>query len=91
MASLREAALLLFDALDRLEIDYAIGGSFASSFHGVARATQDLDVVVELPRNRVQDLYQAVASHFCADEEAMRDAIQRGLSFNLIHFDWRFT
>jgi hypothetical protein len=89
-ASLREAALLFFDTLDRLEIDYAIGGSFASSFHGVARATQDLDLVVALPLNRVPDLYQAVAPHFYADEEAMRDAIRRGLSFNLIHFDSGF-
>ena len=47
MASLRDAALLLFDTLDQLGIHYAVGGSFASSFHGIARATQDLDLVVE--------------------------------------------
>jgi hypothetical protein len=52
MASLRDAALLLIETLDRLGIHYAIGGSFASSFHGIARATQDLDLVVELPMNR---------------------------------------
>jgi hypothetical protein len=90
MSSLRDAALLLFDVLDQLGIAYAIGGSFASSFHGIARATQDLDLVVELPANRARALYQAVAPHFYADEETMLDAIRTGLSFNLIHLDSGF-
>ena len=89
-SSLRDAAVLLFDTLDRLSISYAIGGSFASSFHGIARATQDIDLVVELPANRVNDLYQAVSPHFYVDEEAMSDAIRRGLAFNLIHFESGF-
>ncbi len=61
MSSLRDAALLLFEVLDQLDISYAVGGSFASSFHGIARATQDLELVVELPSNRVRDLYQVVS------------------------------
>lgn len=90
MSSLRDAAVLLFETLDQLGIHYAVGGSFASSFHGIARATQDLDLVVELPANRVKDLYEAVSPHFYADEETMLDAIRRGLSFNLIHLDSGF-
>jgi hypothetical protein len=86
MTSLREAALLLFGTLDQLGIHYAIGGSFASSFHGIARATQDIDLIVDLSANRVEDLYRAISPHFYADEETMLDAIRRGLSFNLIHF-----
>ena len=34
--------------LDALEIRYSIGGSLASSIHGVPRATQDADVAVAL-------------------------------------------
>ncbi len=85
MSSLRDAAFLLFEALDRVGIHYAVGGSFASSFHGIARATQDLDLVVELSADRVPSLYEAVSPFFYADEGAMLDAIRRGLSFNLIH------
>ncbi len=87
MASLRDAALQLFTALDRLGIRYAVGGSFASSFHGIARATQDIDVVVELPEIVAKALNLAVSSDFYADHETMLDAIRRGLSFNLIHFE----
>lgn len=85
-SELRDAAVELFEALDTLGISYAVGGSFASSLHGIARATQDLDVVIELSTARVTELYRALAGSFYADEEAMRDAIRRGLSFNVIHF-----
>ncbi len=78
MASLHDAALQVFSALDRLRIRYAVGGSFASSFHGIARATQDLDVVVELTEEGARELFQAVAPDFYADEKTMLDAIRRG-------------
>ena len=77
----------MFSALERLRIRYAVGGSFASSFHGIARATQDLDVVVELTEEGARELFQAVAPDFYADEETMLDAIRRGMSFNLIHLE----
>ena len=87
MASLRDAALQLFTTLDRLGIRYAVGGSFASSFHGIARATQDIDVVVELREVVAKALYIAVSPDFYADDDAMVDAIRRGMSFNLIHLE----
>jgi hypothetical protein len=90
MSSLREAAAALFEILDRLGIAYAVGGSFASSVHGAARATQDLDLVVDLSANRVGEFHAAVAKQFYADEQAMLDALRLGRSFNLIHLDSGF-
>lgn len=87
MSSLREAAVSLFETLDRLGIAYAVGGSLASSLHGVARATQDIDVVIDLQNDQIADLYQALAPQFYIDDGAMREAIGRGSSFNAIHFD----
>ncbi|MBM3738540.1 MAG: hypothetical protein FJW39_22400 [Acidobacteria bacterium] len=40
--------------------------------HGIARAAQDLDVVVDLPAMRVGELYRAVSREFHVDEEPMR-------------------
>jgi hypothetical protein len=85
MSSLRHAAQQLIDALRQTSIPYAIGGSFASSIHGIARATQDLDLIIDLALNRVLDLHAAIAPHFYADGQAMRDAILQGSSFNAIH------
>jgi len=87
MSSLREAALTLFQTLDRLGISYAIGGSFASSVHGVARATQDIDVVIDLGANQIRDFCHALSAEFYVDEGAAAEAVGRGRSFNLIHFD----
>jgi hypothetical protein len=90
MSSLREAAVELFGALDRLGIRYAVGGSFASSVHGVSRVTQDIDVVAALPAELVHELYVAISGRFYADEEVMLDAIRRGSAFNVIHLESGF-
>jgi len=85
MTSLRDGALALFAALETLGIEYAVGGSFASSLHGVARATQDLDLVIDLPLRRVPELFAALAPNFYVDDEAMAHAVRLGVSFNVIH------
>ena len=90
MSELRDAAQSLFEALDRLGIAYAVGGSFASSLHGIARATQDIDLIVELSLAQVDGLDSAIAKDFYADVNAMREAIQRGMSFNVIHLESGF-
>ncbi len=43
-----QALLPVVDALDSLKVDDYIGGSVASSFTGVARATQDADLIADL-------------------------------------------
>jgi hypothetical protein len=37
--------LLVTQTLERLDIPYAVGGSLASSLHGVMRSTLDVDIV----------------------------------------------
>ncbi|MBC8449572.1 MAG: hypothetical protein H8D78_17635, partial [Chloroflexi bacterium] len=40
--------LAVVDALETLDVPYAIGGSLASALHGVMRATMDADLVADL-------------------------------------------
>lgn len=77
-------ALDIAAILDYLGIPYLIGGSIASAVWGEARATQDIDVVVELANHQIDALLQAVSPRFYASETAIRDAIQHATSFNLI-------
>ena len=42
-----DALKLLLSKLDECGIPYMITGSFASNIHGLPRATQDADVVIE--------------------------------------------
>jgi hypothetical protein len=86
MSSLRQAAISLFETLDELRIIYAVGGSFASSLHGVSRATQDLDIVIDLSEAQVAALFKALSPAFYVDQDSMMLAIRSGIAFNVIHF-----
>lgn len=82
--------MLVVDALEVLDVPYAIGGSFASALHGVMRATMDADLVADLRQQNVAPFVQALGEVFYADAEMMRDAIREHSSFNLIHLDTMF-
>jgi hypothetical protein len=73
------------DVLERLGVEYSVVGSVASSFHGVARSTIDIDVVAELPGARVDELVTALAPDYYVDLDAARDAVKRRSMFNLVH------
>jgi hypothetical protein len=82
--------LLVTQTLERLGIPYAVGGSLASSVHGVMRSTLDVDIVADMRLEHIQPLVAALSKEFYADDEMMRDAIQHHSSFNLIHFETAF-
>jgi hypothetical protein len=85
MGSVRDAAVRAGALLDSMGIAYALGGSFASSIHGVARATQDLDLIAAISPAQIGVFVAAFQEEFYVDGESMRSAIQFRRSFNLIH------
>lgn len=82
--------LLVTQTLEQIGIPYAVGGSFASSVHGVMRSTLDVDIVADIKIEHIAPLISALAKEFYADDEMMRDAIERHSSFNLIHYETAF-
>ncbi len=82
--------LLVTQTLENLGISYAIGGSLASSLHGVMRSTLDVDIVADMRLEHIQPLVAALSKEFYADDEMMRDAIEHKSSFNLIHYETAF-
>lgn len=82
-----QVALKVGACLDELGIPWIVGGSVASSIHGVPRATQDIDLVAELRRTHAKPLATALEAEFYIDEDAIRDAVLRRASFNLVHLD----
>ena len=71
--------------LDNLGVPYLVGGSLASSLHGIPRATQDADLLANLRIEHVQPFAAAVSPSFYVDAERVRHAVQRRSSFNLVH------
>jgi hypothetical protein len=82
--------LLVTKTLERLHIPYAVGGSLASSLHGVMRSTLDVDIVADMNFEHIPLLVAELSKEFYADEGMMRDAVERRSSFNLIHYDTAF-
>ncbi len=71
--------------LDTLKIPYCVGGSLASSIHGIPRATMDGDVVAELQLRHCRPLADALSASFLVSLDAVIQAVQNEKSFNAIH------
>jgi hypothetical protein len=80
----------VIEAFDRLEIPYLVGGSVASSVHGIARPTLDADFVAAIREDQIEDFAAELKSDFYADPEMMRQALKHHRCFNLIHYDSSF-
>jgi len=83
-----QAELLRYtiDVLERLSIPYMLVGSLASTAYGEPRFTQDIDIVVDLPLDRVCDFCAAFpAPEFFIHEDAVRQAVQNQFQFNVLH------
>ena len=78
------------DALEALGARYYVGGSLASSVHGVPRASIDADVVTDLGADQVGAFVARLQAAYYVDETRARAAIQARRSFNLIHLATMF-
>ncbi len=79
-----DVALRVAEALERCGVAYFLGGSLASSFQGEPRATNDVDLVVDLPDAAVAPLVAALGPDFDVDEGALRRAVRERSSWNVI-------
>jgi hypothetical protein len=60
-------------------------GAFAATVYGVTRVTYDIDIVVDLDESHIQALADAYPlPRYYADPAHMRNAIRRGMMFNII-------
>jgi hypothetical protein len=59
----------VFDALRDLDIPFMVSGSLAANFYGVARATQDADLVLELSRLPIDAFAHRLAAQFDVDSQ----------------------
>ena len=79
------AALEAARIIEDLGVRWFLGVSLASSLLGVPRATLDADIVADLAPTHVRPFLDALGDAWYAEETAIRDAILRRSSFNLIH------
>jgi len=67
-------------------ITYRVVGSMASMAYGEPRFTNDVDIVAELPLDKVLALCAAFpAPEYYVSEQAARSAVQKRFQFNILH------
>jgi hypothetical protein len=72
-------------ALKSLGIRFAVGGSLASSVHGVVRADFEIDLVAMIFPPQARLLAKALGPDWYADPAIMEQALRERRAFNLIH------
>lgn len=72
--------------LARLQIVYAVGGSWASSLLGKPRLTNDADMIVEPFPGKEEDFCASFDEDYYVSLPMIQDAIKRRSSFNIIHW-----
>jgi hypothetical protein len=85
-----EVTLKVTAVFEKLGVRYLIGGSLASTLHGMVRTTQDSDIITEMRPEHIQPFVAALQSEFYIDEEMIAESIQRNSSFNIIHRESMF-
>jgi len=76
--------------LEQLGIPYHVGGSIASSAHGMFRATADIDVVIDPTAQQLTSLAEALEPDFDVSRSAMDEARASAGTFNAIHIETSF-
>jgi hypothetical protein len=80
--------LLVTKCLDELDIRYVVGGSLASGMHGELRATNDVDILVDLPMEKIAPLVEVMKPDFDIWEDTVRAAVAARQSFGSLHIQW---
>jgi hypothetical protein len=74
--------------LEQANVPYMVTGSFASAFHGVPRATQDIDLDVAPSEDQLRALLRLLPpEEYCVDEVAALEAARAEAQFNVIDLE----
>ena len=80
-----EVLKIVVERLDKCRIKYIVSGSIAMNFYAPPRMTRDIDIVVELPMSKAEDIYNLFKGDFYIDSGSVVEAINEKGMFNVIH------
>jgi hypothetical protein len=82
-----EALRLVLSRLREFGIPFMITGSFASNIHGIPRATQDVDLVIDPDPLSLDRFISGLGPEFYSSPETAREALQTEGMFNVLHVE----
>lgn len=65
-------------------IPYMVTGSFASSYHGEPRASNDADIIISPSEDQLETFLELLETDYYVDPETAKDAFNRQSMFNII-------
>jgi hypothetical protein len=74
-------------AFEDFQVTYYLGGSVASSLHGMQQAARDIDLIVDLHRQPFSSLLPLLKQHYILDEDEADKAVRECTIFQMIHLD----
>jgi hypothetical protein len=77
--------LPVLQAFDELNLFWYLGGSIASSLHGMQQMAQDIDLVVNLPSQNLPSLLPLLKQHYAFDDKSFQEAVAQHTACSLIH------
>ena len=86
-SDLIQATRPLIQHLEQHSVRYYIGGSVASSAHGLPRTTIDVDIVADLRHSHVETMVETLQDSFYIDVDMIHTAIDNQASFNIVHLE----
>jgi len=87
MTSQNEFLNNVISALTKSGIPYMVSGSFASSFHGRPRATNDVDVVIDPTQNQLDAFIEILGAGYYVNSDSARKALREQAMFNVIDIE----
>ncbi|NJL57643.1 hypothetical protein HC928_22820 [bacterium] len=85
MQPVLDALIPLVDVFEELGIAYYLGGSLASTAHGIPRTTLDVNLIADVQAWHVPHLVQRLHAQYYIHSPELLDAIVQRSAFNLIH------
>jgi hypothetical protein len=83
-----DLATIIFEVaqvLDELHVEWHLGGSIASSIHGMQQLAQDVDFVVHLDPQQLPMLLSHLKERELLSKDLLQEAVSQPSSFSLIH------
>ena len=82
---MNDALRIFLAILAELGLRYFAVGSVASSIHGIARFTNDVDLLVGIGQQEIDRMAALARDEFYIDADEARRSIRTGRAFNLVH------
>jgi hypothetical protein len=84
LISIIQPALSIFE---KEGIPYYLGGSIASSLHGMLQAAHDVDLIIDLPEHSRSDVFTSLRQFYLFETQEALQAAGNYTSFPCIHLD----